>query len=190
MDVWRVTWSLGEIGALSLKAARGAVLSWGLAEEASWAVRWLGARGLPGAAALARHLREPDGACPLALGAWIADTRTLDHDVSGTLSAPLLLVPFLSRAAREERWVHMRALDFRVTVGPSVVEVDGPVQAAARIDLGWVPPLPAAPVLTARIPWVDDAVLDALSDFAALTYAPSTELSRAKGADAGLVDRD
>ena len=51
-----MSWSLGETGALALKAARGAGMTWGLAEEASEAVVWLQARGLPGVSALCRYL--------------------------------------------------------------------------------------------------------------------------------------
>lgn len=63
--------SLGELQALATKAARGAGLSWGLAQEAGWAVRWLEARGLPGAAALAEAL--PDGAPQIPIGAALSD---------------------------------------------------------------------------------------------------------------------
>ena len=48
-----MTWSLNEIETLSRKAARGAGLSWGLAEEAGKATRWLAAAGLPGPQVLA-----------------------------------------------------------------------------------------------------------------------------------------
>jgi hypothetical protein len=46
------SWSLGETGAIALKAARGAGMSWGLVEEASHAVIWLAHRGAPGVASL------------------------------------------------------------------------------------------------------------------------------------------
>ena len=44
--------SLNEIDSLCQKAARGAGLDWGLAEEAGFAAAWLAARGADGAAAL------------------------------------------------------------------------------------------------------------------------------------------
>ena len=43
-----MTFSLNEIEAIGKRAARGAGLPWGLAEEAGKAARWLTARGLPG----------------------------------------------------------------------------------------------------------------------------------------------
>ena len=55
-----MSWSVGESGALALKAARGAGMSWGQAEEASFAVRWLQQRGAPGVEALANYLASYD----------------------------------------------------------------------------------------------------------------------------------
>ena len=42
-----MSWSLGEIGALATKAARGSGMDWGLADEAGYAVKWLQRRQLP-----------------------------------------------------------------------------------------------------------------------------------------------
>jgi len=53
-----MSWSLGESGALALKATRGAGFDWGLAEEAAQAVVWLHARGRPGIAALCAYLES------------------------------------------------------------------------------------------------------------------------------------
>ncbi len=121
-----MTWSLNEIEGLSRKAARGAGLSWGLAEEAGKATRWLCAAGLPGAEALAGLLRQNDGAeyetlCPLDdTGTWAAKGGALcplisgaaicDHakDIAegkplelGETSFPLLLLPYVAAAAQE-----------------------------------------------------------------------------------------
>ena len=49
-------YSLGEIDSLARKATRGAGYSWGVAEEAGKAVRWLSAYGYPGAEILANYL--------------------------------------------------------------------------------------------------------------------------------------
>lgn len=91
-----MTWSLIEVEALSKKAAKGAGYSWGEAEDAARAVRWLEARGLGGAAALAAHLsREGTGDCPIwkgiAVSDGIEDAATIDPD---TLDQPLLYLPF------------------------------------------------------------------------------------------------
>ncbi len=120
-----MTWSLNEIEGLSRKAARGAGLSWGLAEEAGKATRWLCAAGLPGAEALAGLLRQNDGAeyatlCPLEeTGTWAASGGALCPLISGAAicdqakdiaegkalelgetSFPLLLLPYVAAAAQ------------------------------------------------------------------------------------------
>ena len=75
-----MSWSLGETAALALKAARGAGLSWGMAEEAAGAVFWLHQRGLPGISALCGYLdvcghdRTGEYAlCPLETGSALSD---------------------------------------------------------------------------------------------------------------------
>ena len=57
-----MNWSLNELDAMARKAARGAGYSWGLAEEAGRATRWLAAAGLPGPMCLAQLLAAVDGA--------------------------------------------------------------------------------------------------------------------------------
>ncbi|MDB4214703.1 DUF3726 domain-containing protein [Burkholderiaceae bacterium] len=116
-------YSLAEIEALSKRAARGAGLSWGLAEEVGKAVRWLQAHGQPGVAALNALLRSNDGIsfnelcpqlrdgtwaaesgvlCPLIAGATVLDHASLDDQWPLNLQQvrhPLLIVPFVARAA-------------------------------------------------------------------------------------------
>ena len=114
--------SLSEINALCFKAARGAGLDWGEAEEAGWAAAWLTRAGMAGphvilawledCAALARPVPAParwvrrDRAhCPLRTGIALADfaglpegpgTRALTVD---SIAHPLVALPFLARAA-------------------------------------------------------------------------------------------
>ncbi|WP_150523100.1 DUF3726 domain-containing protein [Roseibium sediminis] len=120
--------SRNEIASLCFKAARGAGMSWGLAEEAGQAAAWLSARGLPGAQELAAHLGFAEGLpwqdvcpqvsldkwrsasgqamCPIAFGTTVCDYAPLperplsgDGICSGPISHPLLVLPFLSTAA-------------------------------------------------------------------------------------------
>lgn len=120
--------SRNEITSLCSKAARGAGMSWGLAEEAGQAAAWLTARGLPGPEDLASHLSVAAGQswenvcpqvspgnwttrtgtplCPIALGATLSDfastpERPLSGDgiKTGPVSHPLLVLPFLASAA-------------------------------------------------------------------------------------------
>ena len=121
-----MTWSLNEIETLSRKAARGAGLSWGLAEEPGKAARWLAAAGLPGPQVLADLLTRNDGRdyetlCPHEEheGTWIARGGTLCPLISGAAlsdhagrlaqggaltlgrtASPMLLLPYLDAAAQ------------------------------------------------------------------------------------------
>jgi len=129
-----------EIEALCAKAARGAGMAWGLAEEAGFAAAWLAARGVDGPRALADHLawaegrpwqeicptvspgawKAPGGGvlCPVALGATLCDFCTLpdaalDEDDGlgvGPVSRPVMLLPFL--AAMAERLGHAITLSW------------------------------------------------------------------------------
>jgi len=56
-----MSYSLNEIETLAKRAARGAGLDWGLAEEAGKTLRWLVQRNLPGPALLAKLLTRHDG---------------------------------------------------------------------------------------------------------------------------------
>ena len=116
--------SLNEIEAQAKRASRGAGLSWGMAEEAAKATRWLASHGLAGPALLADVLtqndavphaqiapatldcvwRAPAGAlCPLTAGAALNDCA--DRLASGqtiemaNVSFPLLVLPFAGWAA-------------------------------------------------------------------------------------------
>ena len=120
--------SRNEIESLSMKAARGAGMPWGLAEEAGWATGWLHARGLDGTSALLAHLEHMDGTpwqeaspvvrhgawgattggllCPIAVGTALSDFCGLPEGslADGGLAIdpvarPVLLLPFLSRVA-------------------------------------------------------------------------------------------
>lgn len=119
-----MSWSLNEIEALARKAACGAGLSWGLAEEAGKSARWLCAMGLPGAEGLAALLQRNDGAaypllrpaetgaewaaaggvlCPLITGAALCDRAAEVAAGPGVTllrtACPLLLYPHVAIAA-------------------------------------------------------------------------------------------
>ena len=118
--------SLNEIEALAKRAARGAGLSWGMAEEAGKATRWLASHDLPGTDLLADVLTQnesipPRDIAPAGLeGIWSASSGTLCPLASGAaltdcagrlgdgrsiemsqVSHPLLVVPFAAWAALE-----------------------------------------------------------------------------------------
>lgn len=119
--------SLGEVEALALKAARGAGLEWGMAEEAAFATRWLVEQGIDGLAVLAAHLNrlaagpgvplavviggdawasaDASPLCPIALGTALSDHFDLPDGPATRIirltpvMTPSLLLPFLARAA-------------------------------------------------------------------------------------------
>ncbi|MEP1198782.1 DUF3726 domain-containing protein [Tateyamaria sp.] len=116
--------SLNEIEAHAKRAARGAGLSWGMAEEAARATRWLASHDLSGPALLSDILAKNDGLahkqvapvsldgewrapvgelCPLAAGTALndcADRLAKGQPVKmSNVSYPLLVVPFAAWAA-------------------------------------------------------------------------------------------
>ncbi|WP_247256943.1 DUF3726 domain-containing protein [Pseudomonas moorei] len=116
--------SLNEIESMCKKAARGAGMSWGLAEEAGKAAKWLSAHGLNGPQLLAEQLRHDDGVayrelapvvcegtwhgstlpmCPLIAGATLSDhahlLNTTGQILLSNVSCPQLLIPFVSGIA-------------------------------------------------------------------------------------------
>ncbi|WP_306045647.1 DUF3726 domain-containing protein [Nioella sp. MMSF_3534] len=211
-----MTWSLNEIEALSRKAARGAGYSWGLAEEAGRAVRWLEARGLPGAQALVDHLKRVDGqdlasftpdaddwtapdgtACPILAGTMLADGMAgsgPDPITLPDLASPLLLLPFLSwMATAQGRTVGIGVADTAVTLSPEgtltqTKDIPSPVSAPVTLRFG-VDPAGDTVAEGLRSACSADTVA-ALNSFAHRTYAPATEESRLAGAGAGLTDND
>ena len=70
--------SRNEVASLCMKAARGAGMSWGLAEEAGFAASWLVQHGINGPSHLYAHLNQAQGRpwsdlCPMVTpGAWEA----------------------------------------------------------------------------------------------------------------------
>jgi hypothetical protein len=112
--------TMPEISALCLRAARGAGLGWGMAEECAHAATWLAARDFDWADAVLYQLETPSGrqvtprvgrwdadapVCALHVGVALSDFATLpegpgsDGVCMGRLSGPLMLVPFAARAS-------------------------------------------------------------------------------------------
>jgi hypothetical protein len=216
--------SLNEIEAMGRKAARGAGMSWGLAEEAGKAVRWLALNGRPGLAALVRLLEGQDGTpyerlrphveeaagnplwragggtlCPIAAGAALADLAAEIGAPPGIalerVAEPLLLLPFLARAARYEG----RA--FALEAGGETVPLypDGPAGGPVPTLEGAMPARVFAwtaernsppPEQSVRGVAVEDELWTRAGRFAERTYVPASDASRLSGAGAGLTDND
>lgn len=210
-----MTWSLNEIEALSRKAAKGAGYSWGLAEEAGRAVRWLEARNQPGAEALAAHLRAVDGRnlvelspdaenwtatgtiCPILAGTMLADGiagTERDRINLNNLAYPLLILPFLSWMAEAQGI----AIGIEIAGAQVVLCPDGTLYAAGPVAFD----TSASVTILVNVRTKGQEVpaglrsacsaetVSALGAFAHRTYAPATEESRLAGAGAGLTDND
>ncbi len=187
------SWSLNEIEALAKKAARGSGCSWGVAEDAGRAVRWLEARGLPGAEALVTLLRGSKPSETLAIGCAISD-GVFDDTVSEfeSLVSPVLLVPFIAWAAQR------RGIGLEIQVNSAVIRVDAnggllegfdsiPDRGAIVIQSHNRQGNVVGPGHRAHIGCEAIVALEALAHN---TYAPATAASREAGAGAGLTDND
>ncbi len=192
-----MSWSLGEIKALAVKAARGAGMPWGMADEAGFAVRWLQARNVPGLAALARYLDWRDGLgepdhdlCPISLGTAIMDAQRDIPSNLGLVRQPLLLAPYL--ASRAPSGLALRWDDTELIISEA-----GLVTTASRDALLTVQAhCEAAPAAgedgetVVRVPETEVGAVALLDKYAQRTYAPATDASRLSGAGAGTTDND
>ncbi len=120
-----MTHSLNELAALVKLSAKGAGYSWGMAEEASYAVRWLAAANLPAPQILAcilnhqsiahRELAGPQidntlwiagktPMCPLRTGAALSDFASVLSTAGpidiGPVNWPVALLPFICLASQ------------------------------------------------------------------------------------------
>lgn len=194
-----MNWSVGESGALALKAARGAGMSWGQAEEAAFAVRWLQQRGAPGIESLARYLARftadsTDG-CPLSVGTALSDTAITPPADLGRIQEPLLVIPFIASIATSG--------PIRMTIGSAVVDVFSDrfitlntladlTASEGDVAISGSPVTAFQPLSEGSSARVPESAEDAMAELAVLasnTYAPATDASRA-GAGSGMSDND
>lgn len=141
--------SLGEVETYGRRAARGAGLAWGLAEEAGRAARWLAERGLPGIELLQALLAANDGRayadmapvidgarwrsargplCPVCCGAALADRWASIGSGAPVridpIACPLLLLPFLHRRAEvSARTWELRWPSVRAVLSPDALAI-------------------------------------------------------------------
>lgn len=208
------TLSLYEVEAISLKAARGAGLPWGLAEEAAFATRWLAEQGVDGLTLLARLLtlmppallgaaplidgrnwtaQSPGPLCPIAAGAALNDHFALPQ---GPLAAPLhlnnlscpgLVLPMLAAAA-----ARCGAVVIVQWAGGQVVLAQAKLLASAGVDLMAdqaaelaVTALAAHP--PAPMTATPATILTTLDTYVQRTYVPASDQSR-RGAGAADIE--
>lgn len=212
--------SLNEVQTLSHKAARGAGLAWGVAQDTGWAVRWLEARHLPGAAALAPSLAALDGQDIEAFqpvigpGQWQSRGGRLHGLLAGialsdrceaaftldNVVAPLLLLPFIATVAAARR-VNI-AMDVTTDSPVSLIVTSDTASTGAQelmglgdvraVTLSMVPPEPltSACSLVDGSVTIDDDAWRVLDGFARRTYVPESDESRTRGAGSGENDAD
>ena len=209
-----MSWSLGETKALAIKATRGCGFSWGLSEEAGFAVEWLQARAAPGVTALAQYLQycnqlsnipattihnnvltEQQDYHPLHLGSYMLDADYLIEFSNIQIYKPLLLLPFISEISSLKH--------HSITWGNNVIMVDkncvlndnspSLLLDKARCTINSVQQethsIESKKLIT-RIPSSMAEDIAILEKFAARTYAPDTQESRLSGAGAGVTDND
>lgn len=198
--------SRSEIEALCAKAARGAGLDWGLAEEAARSATVLDAAGLPGPEWLLDCLETPAGAaldladpaaaialCPVRSGAVLLDqgARLALPITMPQVIAPGLLIGFLLRSTRRRgeggfqlTWAQGKA----TVLGAGVSVAGAPPPAIGAVGLSRTHGPAGEPNPAPRRPR-DAEIWRRLTVLARATTVPATADSRA-GAGAGTHDND
>ena len=204
---------------MAKRAARGAGLSWGLAEEAGKAVRWMCANDLPGADALAHVLElnrsrsydqlapvSTDGVwearcgslCPLITGPALSDlAEDIAHGreiVLGRVAHPILLSGYLAPIARRYgRTVTLRWQEGTICVSRQGVGLGGgAIYAHSAQTIRCFASDSDTVLFTPETPGNDiaPAIWEKLTGFMTLYLAPDTEASRMAGAGGGGSDND
>ena len=214
-----MTFSLNEIETMGKRAACGAGLSFGLAEEAGKATRWLTTHHLPGAQILCEILRLNDGVCydelaPVATnGEWRAPGGALCPLIAGPAlsdraadiaaghgfalvktTKPIMLLSYLAAAAESrDLSIEVSWPDARAVVSAKGMLLEGENLAASSaksVHCRLSETQPEVFAEPAREADVDAASWAYLTRLMYRRLAPNTEASRMAGAGAGLSDND
>lgn len=213
-------YSLNEVESCAKRAGRGLGLSWGLAEEAGKATRWLVERGFAGVDFLADYMQTIDGQaasarqpkildgrwdcesgklCPIAAGASLNDHAMLVSRGQaiqfGAIHFPLLLVPFASGTAKRcRKSIELSGQGFLFRSAPDgeVVELSFSQDAYRGIEALKCKAISDVTDVVHRSPsvQVDPKSWQVLEKIGHRCYAPNTEESRNSGAGAGLLDNE
>lgn len=124
--------SLNEIEMMVWKAARGAGLAWGLAEEMAQAARWLADRGLDWAEPLVAALDDVERRGGQLPAPFLADDGAWDPALGEALASPVLYGPLLTDIASDLG--SERPLIFRGVAQPLLML---PFAAGAARELGF-----------------------------------------------------
>ncbi len=207
--------SLNEIEITVLKAARGAGMEWGLAEEAAQAARWLARQRVGFEAACLSVLEAAawrtdiavDSAClrPNASEAWLCPIRAgaCVSDLAATpplrierVLQPLLLLPFAARFMRPVAlmWTGVRLFlcGGRLAVRPGGLR-SAFCERADMVELsalGVADSTDGVDMPLGNGVEVDPGVWSKLDALAARTYVPASRRSRLSGAGAATDDNE
>jgi hypothetical protein len=124
--------SLNEIEMMVWKAARGAGLAWGLAEEMAQAVRWLADRGIDWAPPLVAALAEAERRDGKLSPPVLADDGAWEPNQDEAQASPILCGPLLTDIASDLG--SSRPLTFRRVAQPLLML---PFAAAAALEFGF-----------------------------------------------------
>lgn len=193
-----MSYSLNEFEALALKAARGAGLPWGLAEEAGKAVRILSSFGFDAGPVLLEALKAPKHEYNgLMFGPSLCDNpgQLTKLKIDEPLTAPGLLIAFVTLAVATAdlciclKWKHCEVYISKWELYAS--SIDG--FYAREASPVWITTVKAPKGHKQKSydrAFIADDIYETLNALAAKTYAPATEASRISGAGSGLSDND
>ncbi|MEL7115375.1 MAG: DUF3726 domain-containing protein [Pseudomonadota bacterium] len=209
-----MTLSLNEVDGAVRKAALGVGWSYGLAKELGHAAAWLAGRGVDATGAVLAAFNAPTRAAQVERvpSGWrfvgqpviaaapscfdLLETAPDRETTFVNTDAPLLLLGYAGVAASANR------AEYRLSFGTRVIEVSArgltgltePLAPSDEITVHRAdgqsvrdmrkPPSAAVRIDTEQTTWAQ------LMAFAAKSYVPSSTVSRALGAGAGLTDND
>lgn len=211
-------YALNELQTLIYKAAVGAGLPTGIAQEISVAGVWLAQRRFPVCEVIARALADAYGASvnctkndrgfdladaraaiagPSAIDLLLAtDQSNCEIGLTG-LDEPLLLLGFVGVAAdctgvtiSMSTPEHLFAIVCAGNVDKTTFPAIGPIDVILRRASGKADTTLTAPATRYDPAALSDTGWSQLEQLARRTYVPATDQSRASGAGAGLTDND
>jgi hypothetical protein len=188
--------SLNEVETLAHKAARGAGLPWGVAEDTGRAAAWISRRFGDWAEPLLALLETapPPEESPLLLAGWLADAAAPRR--IARVARPLWALPGLLTTTTRPVSIFFENAEVRCNPceGASATV---PAEALAALPVGSLtvasasaplPPLPCALNKRFRRSLVALADWQRLDALAQRTYVPASDRSRRSGAGAGVLD--
>ena len=189
--------SLNEVETLAQKAARGAGLPWGAAEDAGRSAAWMARHVGAWAEPLLTLLESPPPAAlsPLLLAGQLADGAVA---AAARVVQPLWLLPGLLAGPGRCNPVALRLGEAEIRCNPdetpsatlpaAALAALPAVPVAVRLGEGRLPGLPYDLPARFRRSAVPVAAWERLQALAARTYVPASLESRLRGAGAGLLD--